>query len=304
MMKSPSVLLAFLCLCAMSSAQNPLSQDEALKQMYGNYGATAQTATLYCTNAQRIENSKTHGSWWPCYKDDSVVSVQIILMATVPIWTGPKQKIDVTYLVTSAVPAHDPSGFDCHSCEPVIGVAQFVWQDREWKLEQANATVGFYGAWGAPPFVNLVAIGPSHYGILLSVDDGGQGDMFGSKWLLAPVGKTVAEVWNIQDEHDNFGAYDPKGVDGPSIRYRSAAAIRFSCIFDDSCANGNGYFDIEVISRGRDETGPKSALKPQNWTDVYQFKEGKYKLVRHQRFFEKKESSSDSRKTIDDVPPG
>src|SRR6185437_6376120 len=114
-MKRPHVLPALLCLGAISSAQTPLSRDEALKQLYGNYAATAQTATLNCTDAQRIENSRTHGSWWPCYKEDSVVSVQVILMATIPIWTDPRHKVDATFLVTSAVPAHDPSGFGCHS---------------------------------------------------------------------------------------------------------------------------------------------------------------------------------------------
>lgn len=268
-----------LCSCGLSSAQGPLSQDVALKQMYGNYDAAAQTATLNCTDAQRIENSKSHGSWWPCYKDDSIVSVQIILMATVA---------DQTYLVTSAVPAHDPSGFDCHSCEPAIGVAKFAWQDHEWKLESANATVGFYGAWGDPPVVNLVAIGPSDYGVLLSKDDGGQGYRFGSKWLLAAVRSNVAELWKMQDEQDDFGAYDPKGIDRPSIRYRSSAAIRFGCILDDNCGNGKDYFDIQVISRGSDRSGANASLMAQNWTDVYQFKDGKYKLVRHQKFIESK----------------
>jgi hypothetical protein len=287
-MKKAFVPLALLCLCGLLSAQTPLSQDEALAQMYGNYDANTKTATLPCTDAQRIENSKSNGSWWPCYENDSVVSVEIILMATVSTSTDPKHKIEETYLVTSAAPAHDPLGFDCHSCEPAIGVAQFVRQDLKWKLEGANPTVGFYGSWGGPPSVSLMAIGPSKHGVLLSEDNGGQGYMFGSKWLLAPIGKTVAEVWNIQDEQDNFGAYDPKGVDGPSVRYRSSAAIRFSCIFDASCAGGGGYFDIEVISRGQDQTGPTSKLKAQNWTNVYLFKDGGYKLVRHQRFIEAK----------------
>jgi hypothetical protein len=287
-MKKTCVSFALIFFCGILRAQTPLSQDEALKQMFGNYDASTKTATLSCTDTQRIDNSKMHGSWWPCYGDSSVVSVEIILMATVPTWTDRKHKIEETYLVTRAVPAHAASGFDCHSCEPAIGVAQFVWQDQKWKLERANATVGFYGAWGGPPFLDLVAIGPSQFGILLSIDFGGQGYMFGSKWLLAPVGKTVAEVWKIQDEQDNSGAYDPKGVDGPSIQYRSAAAIRFGCILSDSCTNGNGYFDIEVISRGLDESGPNRSLKAQNWTDVYQFKDGKYKLVRHQKFVETK----------------
>ena len=287
-MKRTSVFWALICLCGILRAQTPLSQGEALKQMYGNYDPNTKTATLSCTDGQRDDNEKTHGSWWPCYKDSSVVSVEIILMATVQTWLDPKHKVEEAYLVTSAVPAHATLGFDCHSCEPAIGVAQFVWQDQKWKLESANGTVGFYGSWGAPPYVDLVAIGPSKYGLLLSVADGGQGYMFGSKWLLAPVGKTVVEAWKIQDEHDNLGAYDPKGIDGPSIRYRSAAAIRFSCIFDDSCTNGNDYFDIEVISRGMDQNGPKRSLNAQNWTDVYQLKDGKYKLVRHQEFIETK----------------
>jgi hypothetical protein len=287
-MKNTGVFWVLICLCGILRAQTPLSQDEALKQMYGNYDSNTKTTTLPCTEAQRADNEKTHGSWWPCYKDDSMVSIQVILMAAVPTWTDPKHKTDETYLVTSAVPAHDPSGFECHACQPAIGVAQFIWQDQRWKLETANATVGFYGSWGGPPFVDLVAIGPSRYGVLVSVEDGGQGYTDGYKWLLAPIGKTVAEVWNIQDEQDDFGAYDPKGVDGPSIRYRSAAAIRFSCIFDDSCANGNSYFDIEVISRGLDARGTKTSLKPQNWTNIYQFKDGKYQLVQHQQFIEKK----------------
>jgi hypothetical protein len=92
----------------------------------------------------------------------------------------------------------------------------------------------------------------------------------------------------MQDEKDDFGAYDPKGVDGPSIRYRSVAAIRFGCILDDNCGNGKGYFDIEVISRGLDRSGAKASLIAQNWTNVYQFKDGKYTLVRHQKFIELK----------------
>ncbi len=279
-MKKATILWALFCLCGILTAQTPLSQDEALKLMYEDYDASTQTATLSCTDAQRNDDSKAHGSWWPCYKDYSVVSVEIVFMATI--------RTEETYLVTSAVPAHAPLGFDCHSCAPAIGVAQLVWQDQKWKLEGANATVGFYGSWGDPPYVNLVAIGPSHYGVLLSGEFGGQGYMSGLVWLLAPIGTTVAEVWKIQDEQDDSGAHDPKGFDGPSVRYRSAAGIRFGCIFDGSCANGNGYFDIEVISRGLDETGPKTSLKAQNWTDAYQFRDGKYKLARHQRFLETK----------------
>jgi hypothetical protein len=191
-MRKASVFWALFCLCEISRAQTLLSQDETLKQVYENYDASTETSTLSCTDAQRVDNSKTHGSWWPCYEDNSVVSVQIILMTNVPTWTDTKHKIEETYLVTSAVPAYAPLGFDCHSCQPAIGVAQFVWQDRKWKLESANETVSFLGSWGRPPFVNLMAIGPSKYGVLLSIDDGGQGYMFGSKWLLAPIGKTVA----------------------------------------------------------------------------------------------------------------
>lgn len=291
-MNRTSAFLALICFCGIVRAQKPLSQDEALKQMYGNYDISTRTAKLPCSDAQRVENSKSPGSWWPCYQDKSTVTVEIILMATVPKFTDSKQKSEEVYLVTSAVPAHAASGFDCHSCEPAIGVAQFVWQDQGWKLENGNSIVGFYGSWGNPPTLNLVAIGPSHYGVMLSDDFGGQGYMSGSKWLLAAVGNTVAEVWRIQDEQDDFGAYDPRGVDGPSIRYRSVAAIRFGCILDESCGNGNGYFDLEVISRGSDESGATASLKAENWTAVYQFKDGKYKLVRHQDFIESKAGPS------------
>jgi hypothetical protein len=40
------VSLALICLCGILRAQTPLSQDEALKQMYGNYDPTANGNTF------------------------------------------------------------------------------------------------------------------------------------------------------------------------------------------------------------------------------------------------------------------
>jgi hypothetical protein len=227
--------------------------------------------------------AKEPGTWWPCERDDAEAAVEIILTSTVSTWANPKNKIEETYVVTSAVPAHDPAGFGCHSCAPLIGVAVFIWKIDRWTLENANAAVGLYGAWGEPPSVDLITIGSAKHGILLSSSWGGQGYTNGSKFLLAPVGKTVSEIWRIDDEQDNKGAYDPKGVDGPSTLYRSSAALRFDCIIGD-CSNG--YYDIELISRGMDRENAAGIVKWANWTNVYEFKDGMYKLVRHQSFRE------------------
>jgi hypothetical protein len=279
-------IIVVMCLSSLGHAQVPLAVDEALKQIYESYDSIKNTAILTCTGDQ----AKNPSEWWPCYKEDSVASVEVLLSAVV---TEDATKM---YLVTSAIPAHDPMGFDCHSCQPVIGVAVFVYKSPQWLLESVDPVIGRFGAWGSPPTVELLTIGTEHHGILLTSEFGGQGYESGYKYLLAPVGKTVREVWSLVDEQDNSGAYDPKGIDGPAIQYRSSAAVRFDCIFKDSCANGSGYFDIEVISRGRDEVRsnkgdnvvPTFRLQQENWTDVYQFKDGEYKLARHQKFIETK----------------
>ncbi|MGA3134658.1 MAG: hypothetical protein ABSC88_01560 [Terracidiphilus sp.] len=275
------LILFAICLCALYAlpAQEPISRDEALKQIYSQYDAGKETAKWVCTKDQERE---TAHEGWPCWKEYSTVSISVELIAEVQ--EGSAEKV---YLVTSAKPANNPNGYDCHACAPAIGVGVFTWQAEHWVLESANAAVGFYGGWGSPPWIELMQVGPEKHGLLLSFDDMGQGYAWSFKRLLTPLGKTISDVWSIETEKDNLGAIDPDDKLNKQVPYRSTAAFKF---YADLSYDGGSpdYYDIEVISRGEDRADFDHPMKHENWTEIYRFKDGKYRLLSHKDFVEVK----------------
>ena len=273
--------LVFMCAGAVTAAQEPLSQDEVLRQIYSNYDAKTKTAQWVCTEGQKRKIGTQEG-WW-CNAQDLAVTVELLQMSLV--WEGNAAK---TYAVASAKP---PKDYDCHSCEPAVGVGVFVWKDLRWVLESANPAVGFYGEFGSPPSVDLINAGPDKYGVILSTGFGGQGYYSSRKALILPCGSTASEVWSIDDEEDNYGAYDPSGENGPKVRYRSWAALRFTPS-EDERGQFREFYDLEVSSRGLDRRGPKASLRSENWTETYRFSDGKYKLISHKDFLEVEKPNS------------
>ena len=272
-MKTLTLFLVCSSATIFLQAQEPFSRVEALKQIYSQYDAKKETAQWVCTKEQARE--PTHEGWH-CDKEDETVSVSVELITEVQKGT--------IYLVTSAKPVNFPDNYECHACAPAIGVGVFAWKGQHWVLESANAAVGFYGGWGSPPWIELVQVGPEKHGLLLSDSDMGGGFASSGKALLTPLGKTVSEVWRIQDEQDDDGAYDPTDEYSPKVRYKSSAAFRF---YATNLDNGSlaDYYDIEVISRGN-SSKDLVHLKPENWTEIYRFKDGKYKLLSHKDFIE------------------
>jgi hypothetical protein len=195
------------------------------------------------------------------------------------------------YVAASATPANTPAGFQCHSCAPAIGAAVFAWQAKHLQLLSANAAVGFYGGWGRPPRIDFVEAGPEKHGLLLSIDDVGQGFASSSKVLLMPLEKTVSQVWSIEDEQDDLGAIDPVDKPNKLAPYRASAAFKFNVNDpEDGGEDFADFYDIEVISRGED-SNDGTHLKPENWTEIYRFKDGKYRLLSHRDFTEVKKSA-------------
>lgn len=279
-MKASIALFIFLCSAITSLGQSPFSTDEALKQLYHDYDPATKTAQWVCTKEQLREGLHTG---WQCWKEDTTVSVSVILMAQVP--EGDATRV---YLATSAKPAHDPMGeYNCHGCAPAIGAAVFVWKSQGWALESANAAIDFLGGWGEPPSVDLVAVGSEKHGLVLSSDDEGQGFSSSFKELLIPLGKGIENVWGIEDESDDVGAIDPDDKANSPPLYHSSAAIRFFAAEDVNEDNG-GYYDIEVISRGTSWQGWNHPVRPENWTEIFTFKDGKYRLSHRTMFSEVK----------------
>jgi hypothetical protein len=278
--------VSFLALCWLVAgaalAQQPLSRDEALKQLYHEYDAGSKTAQWVCTSGQ-TQSKQMEG--WPCSKDYATVTISEVLMAEVE-----EDGVEKVYVVTSAAPDSAPGGYDCHACAPAVGMAVFAWKTDHWDLQSANAATGFYAGWGVPPEVGLAKVGPDRYGVLLSSSYMAQGYASSSKTLLLPVGSTVTKAWSIGDEEDDLGAYDPTGKDGEKVSYRSSAAIKF--VAENETASGPpDYYDIEVISRGEDSPGTSGRIKQENWTEVYRFGGGKYTLLRHTDFVETKKAA-------------
>lgn len=276
-MKCCVLLLAVLSSSVVSQAQTPLSIRDALGQLYHQYDPTTETAQWVCSKDQKIEGPH---EGWPCVKEDTTVAVSVILMAQVSEGDG-----DRIYLAMTAEPSHAPMGFDCDACAPAVGTAVFVLRGQRRELESSNLAVGFIGGFGGPPEISIVAAGPDKHGFLLSWYGEGQGFSSSYKELLLPQGNTVEDVWHITDENDNLGSVDPTDKLNLERPYRASAAFRF----DANDENGaSGYYDIEVISRGKDKENYGHPFKSENWTEIYTFKDGKYQLRRRSVFQETK----------------
>jgi hypothetical protein len=130
-----------------------------------------------------------------------------------------------------------------------------------------------------------VEVGPKKHGIVLSVADMAQGFAWSTKSLLTPLGNTIVEAWSIQDENDNLGSIDPDEKENKEVPYRASATFKFFA--GDEVAEGTDeYYDLEVISRGEDREDYVHPIKPENWTEIYRFRNGKYRLIHHMDFIE------------------
>ena len=114
------LFLFFFVLCVLSalSAQEPLSRNEALAQLYNQYDAKTETAKWVCPNEQASEGPH---EGWPCAKEYATVSIDVLFTAQLN-----EGGVEKTYLVASAVPDKAPGGYECEACEPAIGAAVFA----------------------------------------------------------------------------------------------------------------------------------------------------------------------------------
>jgi len=281
-MKASVSLFIFLCSTTASFGQGPFSNDEALKQLYHNFDPAKKTAQWGCTQDHQSEGPDRLCLYLQGgnIKDDTTVSVSVLLTAQVS--EGNATRI---YFATSAKPSRLHEEFDCHACVPATGAAVYIWRSQHWELESANVAAAYSGGWGGPPTIDLITIGPQKHGLLLSSTHMGQGFVSSRKELLAPLGKSVDEVWSLEDENDNINAIDPndKLLNMPACR--ASAAIRLLAGDEDASENSD-YYDIEVISRGSSFQDYNHPVKRENWTEVYTFRDGKYRLSQRTVFTE------------------
>ncbi len=258
-----AVMLTFILAIGSAGAQTVLSNDAAIRAIYGDYDPTAGTAS----------GNLWHGN------DEGVERISIETILSVQVDTG-KHGLR-TYVVTSAVPQQTKMGkYECHACGPEIGVGIFVFEKGVWKVESKNAYTDTIGQSGHPPDADLTRIGDDLYGIRLSVNDMHQGDATTFSEFVAASGNSVSVVWRLMEHENNSGDYDPTGRDGSSDRIDFTSAYRFV-----PTAPATDHFQIEVVSRGWGY-GLDDSFSSQNWNATYRFKDGKYQSGKRTYFRE------------------
>jgi hypothetical protein len=94
-------------------------------------------------------------------------------------------------------------GFECHGCQPGIGVATFTNSEEGWRLDAMNHYAGEVGSWGEAPQPQIVKMGRERYGIAFQSTYVGQGNFHVGETYFLEVGDSVDEVLFIETHFDN-----------------------------------------------------------------------------------------------------
>jgi len=248
-----------------------LSRAEALRQLYQHYDDSNKTAQWVCAKDRKNDD--------PCWDgDDATVSITPLLTAGVN-----EDGIQRTYIVASAKPSNKDS-YECHLCGPAIGVAVFAFESGQWVLKSKNEATGFFGSFGEPGDVNLAAVGPHRYGVMLFTDFGGQGYYESTETLLLPLAANVTQVWSVTVKQDDMG--DDEGPErriSHRLRYLSSSGISFYWTGGPEGSLRNYYYDIAVVSHRSSYRFRTHWVRQEYWEDTYQFNGSKYLRTSHQK---------------------
>lgn len=148
------------------------------------------------------------------------------------------------YVATSAVPKDIPTEYNCHSCMAAVGGAVYTLIDGMWKLQSSAPAVIYSGGWGEPAAgIDVRLCGPETYCFTVSDSFSGQGYSDSTVKIFGAVGGSLRSLLSVSSESDNSGAYDPKGLDGPSTLRSMSAGIRFLVDYNSK----SPFFDLDLI---------------------------------------------------------
>jgi len=126
---------------------------------------------------------------------------QLSVLSTRAFRQGDAERV---YLVVQLVPELE-QGFDCHGCQPGIGVATFTSTEEGWRLDALNRYAGDVGSWGKAPEPEIVKMGRERYGIVFQTMYVGQGNTHVAETYFLEAGDSVDEVLFIETHWDNSG---------------------------------------------------------------------------------------------------
>jgi hypothetical protein len=196
-----SILLPALCVRSLSArpvagiaAPAGFSIRAAMVTLFGNFNSKSGASeydipqtTTYDLNGSGLKIG-----------DEIVVRPLRVLEA----WEDGTHKM---ILLTYSRPK-DGGSFDCHACAPLIGVAVFVRNGPQWKVESSRAVVTRGGSFGIPTKVfRVVQLGPRRIGIEMTDSYMGGGETEDSMAILVAWGGKVNEALGSFTHDDNKG---------------------------------------------------------------------------------------------------
>ena len=227
---------------------------EAMKILYANYNASAQTSQA------ALPKEKTP------FPDagEQQMTVKMLFSA----FTNDDNEQHFV-LVTYAVPRDE--GFECHACAPTIGMGIFSHKGPEWAPDASNRAITISGGWGKPPTdIRLVQVGPKRHAVEIKDVGGGQGETTVVLQLLVPWNGTVNLGLERIIADDNRGACDSDGGLPCYAHRRTLNFIRK----DDT-----DYDQLELKLEGTDlppDSGPAMRARNVSGLETLRFENGKY----------------------------
>ena len=186
---------------------------------------------------------------------------QLSVLSALPFRQG---DADRTYLVVQLIQELE-QGFDCHGCQPGIGVATFTSTEEGWRLDALNRYAGAVGSWGKAPAPEIVKMGRERYGIAFQSKYVGQGNSHVSETYFLEAGDSVDEVLLIETHWDNSGRCIP-GEEGRD------QCVEFDSTLEFVPGKNAEIFDLKVTGTAKhDETFREETL--------YIYADGKYRTT-------------------------
>lgn len=262
-MRSGAITLALLFVTTIAAAGQSWPTDgQVFRDVYGQFDASRKS--IQWDSTKESEPSPFEGHSFA--RTGEEMNVEILLRTEVD---------GRLYVATSAVPKDEPDGYECHSCVAAVGAAVYVISNNGWKLEASSPAAIYGGGWGHPPSgLDMRLCGPKTYCFVVEDEFSGQGYSDSSLKVFGPVGNSVRSLLSLAVGSDDAGAYDARGVDGPSVWKRMSASVRFLVNY----SKPTQFFDVELIGVRRRCTRDRCV---NTWRHlIYRYASGRYSPIK------------------------
>lgn len=227
------------------------SSTTALELVYGNYDVVTKTSA------------------WTTYETEDFENYSLMKMsASVLLFKQFQEDGIQKYLLVTQT---EKSNGGCHACGAILGIAIFTKKDAFWKIDSTLKNAGEQGRFGNLDQPSLAKIGKDKYALKFSWSDMHQGNVDGGDYYISLENKVFNEILSYSTIETSYN-------DGVVTEYDVSTNSK---VFFIQGENPN-YLDVKVVTVGKKavKVSKRYYLKPYTNTDLYKYKDGKYKLVK------------------------